>query len=70
MTQQEMAFVVANRYLHGSDIEKQAILSCFTEEEKKVFLAFAGYFKLYSDQRYYDAVKKAVCGQCLKEIYG
>lgn len=70
MTQQEMAFDVANRYLHGSDIEKQAILSCFTEEEKKVFLTFAGYFKLYNDQRYYDAVKKAVCEQCLKEIYG
>lgn len=52
MTQQEMAFDVANRYLHGSDIEKQAILSCFTEEEKKVFLTFAGYFKLYSDQRF------------------
>ena len=70
MTHQEMAFDVANRYLHGSDMEKQAILSCFTDEEKKVFLTFAGYFKLYSDQRYYDAVKKSVCGQCLKEIYG
>jgi len=69
MTQQEMAFDVVKRYLRGSDIEKQAILSCFTDEEKKVFLSFAGYFKLYSDRRYYDAVKKAVWGQCLKEIY-
>ena len=42
MTQQEMAFDVANRYLHGSDIEKQAILSCFTDEEKKVFLTLPG----------------------------
>ena len=70
MTQTEQAFAVASRYLHGSDIEREAILSCFTDEEKKVFLDFAGYFKLYSDQRYYDAVKSAVCGQCLKEIYG
>ncbi len=70
MTQQEMAFDVAKRYLNGSDIEKHAILSCFTDEEKKVFLNFAGYYKLYSDQRYYNAVKKAVWGQCLKEIYG
>ncbi|MBR2591576.1 MAG: hypothetical protein IKD62_01240 [Oscillospiraceae bacterium] len=70
MTPQEMAFDVANRYLHGSDMEKQAILSCFPDEEKKIFLDFAGYFKLYSDQRFYAAVKKAVCGQCLKEIYG
>lgn len=70
MTQQEMAFDVVKRYLHGSDMEKQAILSCFTGEEKKIFLDFAGYFKLYSDQRFYDAVKGAVCAQCLKDIYG
>lgn len=70
MTQREMAFDVVKRYLHGSDIEKQAILSCFNGEEKKIFLDFAGYFKLYSDQRFYDAVKSAVCEQCLKEIYG
>lgn len=70
MTKQEMAFDVARRYLHGSDAEKQAILSCFTDEEKKIFLDFAGYFKLYSDQKFYNAVKRAVCGRCLKEIYG
>ena len=70
MTQQEMAFDIAKRYLHGSDKEKEIILSCFTEDEKKVFLDFAGYFKLFCDQKFYDAVKKAVCGQLLKEIYG
>lgn len=70
MTQQEMAFDIVKRYLNGSDIEKKAILSCFTGEEKKIFLDFAGYFKLYSDQRFYDAVKSAVCEQFLKEIYG
>ena len=70
MTQQEMAFDVANRYLHGSDMEKQAILSCFTDEEKKTFVNFIGYYKLFSDQKYFDAVKSAVCGKLLEDIYG
>lgn len=70
MTQTEQAFAVASRYLHGSDIEREAILSCFTDEEKKTFVNFIGYYKLFNDQKYFDAVKSAVCGKLLKDIYG
>lgn len=70
VTQAEQAFAVASRYLHGSDIEREAILSCFTDEEKKTFVNFIGYYKLFSDQKYFDAVKSAVCGKLLKDIYG
>lgn len=70
MEQKEMAYEIANLFLNGSEKEKEIILSCFTEEEKEVFLKFTGFYKLFKDQRYYDAVKNAVCGQLLKEIYG
>ena len=70
MTVTEQAFAVANRYLHGSDIEREAILSCFTDEEKKTFIDFIGYYKLFSDQKYFEAVKSAVCSKLLKDIYG
>ena len=67
---EEQGFEIARRYLHGSDIEKAAILSCFTEEEQKNFMSFIGYFKLFNDKKYYNAVKGAVVSQCLKDIYG
>ena len=70
MTAQDQAFDVAKRYIHGSNKEKEIILSCFTGEEKEIAIQFFGYYKLFCDQRYYDAVKGAVCAKCLKDIYG
>ena len=67
MSADEMGIVIANRYLHGGYRERQIILSCFTEEEKQVFLRFIGIYKMFCDQAYYDAVKKAVLEQLFKE---
>lgn len=49
MDVQQQAFEIAQRYLHGSEMERQAILSCFTEEEQEVFVRFMGFYRLYSD---------------------
>lgn len=65
MTAEEQAMDVAKRYINGSDREKKAILSCFSEEEKLTFLEFIGLQKLFNDSKYYAAVKKAVCEQLL-----
>ena len=63
----EMGVEIANRYLHGGYREREIILSCFTDEEKETFLRFISYYKLYCDQAYYDAVKKAVLEQLKKD---
>lgn len=70
MTKEEMAFDVANRYLHGGDREKEIILSCFPGPERDVFLRFVGLYKMFCNQKYYDAVKGAVCARIMKEVYG
>lgn len=70
MTKEEMAFDVAQRYLHGGDREKEIILSCFPDPERDVFLRFIGLYKMFCDQRHYDAIKGAVCAEILKEVYG
>lgn len=67
MDVQQQAFEIAQRYLHGSEMERQAILFCFTEEEQKVFVRFMGFYRLYSDQKLYDSVKSAVCNQFWKK---
>lgn len=66
MSADEMGIAIANRYLHGGCRERQIILSCFTDEEKQVFLRFIGIYKMFCDQAYYDAVKKAVLEQLFK----
>ena len=70
MTAQEQAIEIAKRYMNGSDEEKEVILSCFTDEEKKTALEFFGYYKMFCDQEYYNTIKKAVSDQYMKEIYG
>lgn len=70
MTAQEQGIEVAQRYLNGGKLEREIILSCFTDEEKETFLKFVHLYKLFTDQRYYDAVKHEVCNQIMKEIYG
>lgn len=68
MTKEQMAFSVANRYLHGADREKEIILSCFHGTEKELFIRFMSLYKLFCDQKYYDAVKKAVCAQVVEDV--
>lgn len=70
MSADEMGIVIANRYLHGGYRKQQIILSCFTDEEKEVFLRFIGIYKMFCDQAYYDAVKKAVIERICKEVKG
>lgn len=67
MTAQEQAFEVAQRFMQGGEKEREAILSCFSESERKVFMDFIGYYRLFTDQKFYNAVRSAVCEQILKE---
>ena len=68
LTPLEMSAEIANRYLHGGYREREIILSCFDDSEKKVFLQFISYYKLYSDQAFYNAVKAALLEQLKKDL--
>ena len=68
LTPLEMGAEIANRYIRGGHREREIILSCFNDEEKQIFLQFIGYYKLYSDQAYYDAVKSALLEQIKKDL--
>lgn len=70
MTSEQMAYDVAHRYLNGGAREREIILSCFPGPQREVFLRFIGTFKMFCDQRYYDAVKRAVCARIEKECRG
>lgn len=63
MTPQEMATNVAMTYNNAPDHQKEIILDAITEilgVTKESFILFAGYTKLFSDQNYYNAVRKAI----------
>lgn len=64
----EMANEVAQLFINGNDAQKQAILSCFDEDEKRVFLLGVGAIRLFNDQKYFNAVRDAVCERVYNDL--
>lgn len=60
---------MARIYLNGNEAVRKTILSFLSEKEKKVFLNGVGFYHLYTDQRFYDAVKSALGKQIYNELH-
>lgn len=60
--------IMCERYINGTNREREIILSFLDEEEKKTFLTGCGLYHMYTDSKFYDAVKKAVIDQIYDDI--
>lgn len=56
-------------YLNGNDRTKRIILSFLNEEEKLTFLQGCGLYHMFTDQRYYDIIKKEVGRQIYDDFH-
>ena len=70
MTPQEQAYKVARQYIYGTSKEREVILSCFSDEEKPIFLRGVGAIHLFDDQQYYNATMNAVRERIMSDVYG
>ena len=61
--------LIAERYIFGTEKEREIILSFFKGEEKKTFLYCVGLHRLFCDQAYYDAIKKAVGDKLYEDFH-
>lgn len=52
--------VMCETYINGNQKQKETILSMLEEGERKTFLTGCGLYHMFTDQRVYDAVQKAV----------
>ena len=59
--------IIAERYVKGTQEEKDLILSFFNEKEQYEFLKGVGYYRLFTAPRYYKAVRSALCEVIYKE---
>lgn len=60
--------ILAERYMNGSEKEREIILSFFPDPaERKILMEGLGLYHLFRDQRMYDSVKSAIGEQIWNE---
>lgn len=52
--------IVAERYIYGTESEKQIILSFLSDSEKETFLNAVGLYHLFTDQYFYDTIRDII----------
>lgn len=52
--------IMCERYIYGNERIRQAILSALSPEDQHTFLLGVGLYRLFTDQRYYAAVRDAL----------
>lgn len=61
--------IIAERYIFGNERDRKIILSFFDDKEKEIFLRSVGLYNLFCDQRFFDAVKKAVGDKLYEDLH-
>lgn len=61
--------LVCEAYINGNQRQRDTILSMLNESEQQIFLTGCGLYHLFTDQRFYDEVKKSVCEQIYNELH-
>ena len=62
--------IICERYIEGPDQVRQVILAALNPEDRQTFLIGCGLYHLFTDQRLYDATKKAMGMQLYEELHG
>lgn len=57
--------IIAEKFIYGTNEQREIILNFFDEEEKKTFIEGVGLYRLLTDSGFY----KAVCNTIGKQIY-
>lgn len=60
--------IICERYIHGTQAQKDIILNSLTKEEQVVFLLGAGLYHLFTDSAFYNATEKALAEVMCKEF--
>ena len=61
--------IIAERYIFGTENERNIILSFLDEKERETFLYCTGLYRLFCDQYYYDAIKKEVGDKLYEDLH-
>lgn len=62
--------LVCEAYSNANELQRRKMLALLSDEERRVFLEGCGLYRIFRDQRLYDAIKKAVGERIYKDIHG
>jgi hypothetical protein len=61
--------LVCEAYSDASELQRSRMLALLNEDERQVFLKGCGLYRIFRDQRLYDAIKSAVGEQIYKDAH-
>ena len=61
--------IIAERYIYGTEVERQIVLSFLSDSEKETFLNAVGLYHLFTDQYFYEKVRDTVGKQIYKDLH-
>ena len=61
--------LVCEAYSNANELQRSKMLALLSEEERRVFLEGCGLYRIFRDQRLYDAIKSAVGEQIYKDAH-
>lgn len=61
--------LVCEAFIDGSQQQRETILSMLDEHDRETFLKGCGLYRMFTDQRFYNAVEKAVGEQIYHELH-
>lgn len=61
--------IIAEKFIYGTNEQREIILNFFDEEEKKTFIEGVGLYRLLTDGGFYKAVCNAIGKQIYEEVH-
>lgn len=62
--------LVCEAYSNANELQRARMLELLSADERQTFLKGCGLYRIFRDQRLYDAIKKAVGERIYKDIHG
>ena len=60
--------IMCERYINGSNRDREIILSFLTEDEKQTFLLGCGLYHLFTDKQFYEETRSSIGDQIYRDL--
>lgn len=61
--------IIAERYIYGTEAERQIILSFLSDTEKETFLNAVGLYHLFTDQYFYNTIRDILGKKIYEDLH-
>lgn len=62
--------LVCEAYSNANELQRSRMIAMLSEDERQTFLKGCGLYRIFRDQRLYDAIKNAIGEKIYKDAHG